>query len=155
MLKKTITYTDYNGKMKTNTFFFNLTATELREIKRGPLYEMEKIIERIESMENPDEELSYDEKDEYQEKIGNILRNIIIQSYGIKSEDGERFIKRIDDHRYGVGEQFVETMAYDALYADLLSDLNNVILFIKGIIPPEYGDNIDKALREQNMNNEP
>ena len=32
MLKKTITYTDYNGNSRTEDFYFNLTKTELMKM---------------------------------------------------------------------------------------------------------------------------
>ena len=33
MLKKTITYTDFNGKQRTETFYFNLTKAEVAEME--------------------------------------------------------------------------------------------------------------------------
>lgn len=33
MLKKTITYTDYNGLKRTEDFYFNLTESELSEME--------------------------------------------------------------------------------------------------------------------------
>ena len=143
MLKKAITYTDFNDNVKTKNYYFNLTKPELMEMKRSPLYEMQEVVERIRGMENPDEKLSYEEKDEIQEQMGAILRNLVIQSYGVKSEDGERFSKRVGNRRYGAGEDFVETMAYEALYMEMISDINNLLNFVRAVIPADVRSNLD------------
>lgn len=135
MYRKVITYIDFNGNQKTGNFYFNLTRPELVEMQRSPLVEMQKIIDRIRSMEDPETELTVEEKDMIQDKMGTILRDLVIQSYGIKSEDGERFTKRIGNRRFGVGEDFVETMAYDALYMEMLGNPKNLINFVRMIIP--------------------
>lgn len=155
MYKRPITYTDFNGKEKTKTFYFNMTRPELMEMKRSPLYEMQEIVERIKGMENPDEELSYAEKDEIQERMGEILRNLVIQSYGVKSEDGERFSKRIGNRQFGAGEDFVETMAYDALYMEMISDVGNLVKFVRAIVPADAQKNLDEQMPaiEQEINN--
>lgn len=143
MFKKVIAYKDFDGNEKIKPFYFNLTRPELMEMKRSPLIEMKGIVERIRNMEDPDTELSDQEKDEIQEKMGAILRNLVIQSYGVKSEDGERFSKRVGERRYGAGEDFVESMAYDALYMEMLSDVENLINFVRAIIPEEINGDLN------------
>ncbi len=148
MYKRSITYTDFNGVEKTRSFYFNLTRPELVEMKRSPLYEMQEIVDRVKAMDNPDEQLTYAEKDEIQEKMGEILRNLVIQSYGVKSDDGERFVKRIGIRPYGAGEDFVETMAYDALYMEMISDVGNLVQFVRSIVPPDAQRSIDEQMPE-------
>lgn len=143
MYRKPITYTDFNGVEKTKDFYFNLIRPELVEMKRSPLYEMQGIIERLRGMKDPDKELSYEEKDEIQEKMGSILRNLVIQSYGVKSEDGEFFSKRIGEDKFGQGRAFVESMAYDSLYMEMLSDVSNFVKFVRAIVPPDTQNMID------------
>ena len=143
MYKKVIKYTDFDGNEKTKVFYFNLTRPELVEMKRSPLIEMQKIVERVRAMKDPDKELSYDEKDEIQEKMGNILRDLVIQSYGVKSEDGETFSKRKNGSRYGAGEAFVESMAYDSLYMEMLSDVTKLIEFVRAIVPESVKTELD------------
>lgn len=151
MYRKVITYTDFNGNPKTKPFYFNLTRPELMEMKRSPLEEMQAIIVRIRGMEDPELELSTVEKDEIQEKMGAILRDLVIQSYGIKSEDGERFSKRVGNRMYGAGEDFVESMAYDSLYMEMISNPKNLIDFVKMIIPEEARNNLTNNPEYQNQ----
>lgn len=143
MFKKVISYVDFDGNTKVKPFYFNLTRPELVEMKRSPIIEMKVIVDRLKNMDDPDTELSYQEKDEIQEKMGAILRDLVIQSYGVKSEDGERFSKRVGDRRYGAGEDFVETMAYDALYMEMLSNVKNLIDFVRAVIPETVNADLD------------
>lgn len=144
MFRKVISYKDFDGNEKSNIYYFNLTRPELVEIKRSPLVDMQRIIERLRNMEDPDSELTIEEKDEIQEKMGSIIRELVILSYGEKSADGERFVKRIGDRPHGVGENFVETMAYDFLYMELFSQFKNLIDFVRAIIPESVHDDLEK-----------
>lgn len=143
MYRKVITYTDFNGVEKTKTFYFNLTRPELIEMKRSPIVEMQHIIERVRNMKDPQNELTLEEKDEIQGKMGDILRELVIQSYGVKSEDGETFSKRFNGSKFGAGESFVESMAYDALYMEMISDIKNLINFVRAVIPASVNQELE------------
>lgn len=162
MYKKVITYTDFNGVEKTKSFYFNLTKPELVEMKRAPLYEMQKIIDKVRGMKDPDSELTYEEKDEIQEKMGNILCDLVIQSYGVKSEDGETFSKRKNGSKYGAGEAFVESMAYESLYMEMISDVSKLIDFVRAIVPESLqtelnnNEDLQKSIQElKTLDSEP
>lgn len=128
MLKKTITYTDYNGVERKEDFLFNLTQTELMkwDLKTpgGLAAQLEKITQKFDIP-----------------SLTEFIEKLIDKSYGIKSEDGVRFIK--DDK---LSEMFRQTEAYDQLFIELLSDEKEVTAFINGILPKEL---LDKA-KEQN-----
>ena len=47
MLKKTITYTDYNGVERTEDFYFNLSKAEIAEMELEIPGGMTTLIERI------------------------------------------------------------------------------------------------------------
>ena len=83
MLKKTITYKDYNGIERTEDFYFNLTQTELMkwDLKTpgGLAAKLEKITQKFDVP-----------------SLTEFLEDLIDKSYGIKSEDGVRFIKDPD-----------------------------------------------------------
>jgi len=147
MLKKVINYTDYDGNPRSEVCYFNLSKPELMEMKRSPLYEMQQILDKIRKMEDPDKDMTYAEKDELTMKMGAILRNLVTASYGKKSEDGRRFIKREEGH--SLGEEFIETEAYSELYMEMLSDIGNLVGFVREVIPAEYKadfeDNVKSA----------
>ena len=47
MLKKTITYTDYNGSERTEDFYFNLTKAEIMEMEMSTTGGLTEMINRI------------------------------------------------------------------------------------------------------------
>lgn len=145
MLKKTIKYTDFNGVEKEKNFYFNLTKPELMEMPRSPLYDVQSMVERLKGVDDPSEVLTPVEMDEIQSKVGGILRNLVILSYGVKSDDGERFTKRIGDRQFGAGEDFVESMAYSELYVELVSEFSNFVNFVRAIVPADIQANIDNS----------
>ena len=47
MLKKTITYTDYNGNERTEDFYFNLTKAEVMEMEMGTTGGLSEMLRKI------------------------------------------------------------------------------------------------------------
>lgn len=117
MIKKQITYTDYDGNERTESFWFALNQAELLEMnleKNGGLSNM---ITRI------------TETNDYAE-ISRILKDLIRRSYGVKSDDGKRFVKSP-----AMTEEFVQTEAYSEMFTELVTDAGATSEFIQGIIP--------------------
>lgn len=132
MLKKTITYVDYNGSERTEDFYFNLTKAEITEMelsKTGGL--METINRAVAAQDAP--------------TIIKIFKELILKAYGEKSLDGKRFIKNDS-----IREDFTYTEAYSQLFMELSTDANAAANFIKGIIPAdmakELPDDIPNSL---------
>lgn len=119
MYVKKIKYTDYNGDEREEKFYFNLNETELTKlqwsVKGGFRAMLEKIIDTQETT-----------------KVMPLLEEIITMSYGEKSVDGRRFIKKRDGVR--LGEEFLETEAYNKLFVELLGDANKLAEFVNGIV---------------------
>lgn len=132
MLKKTITYTDYNGVVRTEDFLFNLTKTELMkwDLKTpgGLAARLERISQKVDVP-----------------SLTAFIEDLIDKSYGIKSEDGVRFIK--DEN---LSKMFTQTEAYDQLFVDLLSDEKKTTEFISGIIPKKLADQVKKENENAN-----
>ena len=125
MLKKTITYTDYNGDEVTEDFYFNLTKAELMtlELKAGGLKET---IERI-------------AKERDTKKLVEMFEELIMVSYGEKSLDGKRFVKSKE-----MSEAFKQTEAYSELFMELLTT-DKAIEFVRGIVPADLKSAVDTA----------
>jgi hypothetical protein len=66
-------------------------------------------------------------------------------SYGIKSDDGVRFIK---DEK--LSTMFRQTDAYDQLFVNLLSNEKETTNFINGILPKELMEEVKKQNAEAN-----
>lgn len=122
MLTKAITYTDYNGVERTENFMFNLSKAELMEREMASVDGLEKILQEI-----------IDSKDN--ERITDAFKQIILCSYGEKSEDGRAFIKVRDGKR--LAEAFSQTEAYSILFMELSTDANKAAEFVNGIVPKD------------------
>lgn len=117
MLKKTITYVDYDGNSRTEDFYFNLTKAEVIEMEYGVEGGMQKMLERIVAENNT-------------MRLMENFKKIIVKSYGIKSPDGKRFIKNEE-----VLNAFVESEAYSELFVELATNAKVATEFINGILP--------------------
>lgn len=117
MLKKTITYTDYEGVERTENFYFNLTKAELAEMELTTDGGMKERLQRI-----------VDAKDG--KAIMREFKGIIMKAYGVKSDDGKRFRKSEE-----LSKEFEESPAYDILFMELVTDADAAANFVQGILP--------------------
>jgi hypothetical protein len=117
VLKKTITYTDFNGEEVSEDFFFHLSKAELVELELSHPGGMSAALERIVASEDG-------------KSIIAEFKNIILGSYGQKSLDGRRFIKNAQ-----LREEFESSEAYSTLFMELVMDAGAAAEFINGIIP--------------------
>ena len=117
MLKKTITYTDYNGVERTEDFYFNLSKAELAEMELSVDGGMSKMIENISKTNDVPSVVKF-------------FKEIILKSYGEKSEDGKRFKKSEE-----LSESFSQTEAYSEMFMEVFTDTESAISFINNIIP--------------------
>ena len=125
MLVKKISYVDYDGNERTETFYFNLSRSEITELQLTYPGGYAQYIEKtVDSNDRP--------------KLMAMFKDIIKRSYGEKSDDGKRLIKSDE-----LSTAFMQTQAYDELFMELCTDAEAAIGFISGVLP-EFGDNGDK-----------
>ena len=117
MLKKTIKYVDYNGVERTEDFYFNLSKAELAEMELSVDGGMSKMIENISKTNDAPSVVKF-------------FKEIILKSYGEKSEDGKRFKKSEE-----LSESFSQTEAYSEMFMEFFTDTEIAISFINNIIP--------------------
>ena len=129
MLKKTITYTDYDDVERSEDFFFHLTKSELMEMDFSASGGMSRMIESIINARDT-------------KRIIEIFKDLILKSYGEKSLDGKQFIKVRDGRR--LADDFSQTAAYDALFMGLATNTDAATDFIVNIIPKDMSDEIKK-----------
>lgn len=116
MYKTTVKYTDFNGQEREEQLYFNLSKSEMMEMELSTQAGVEEMLRMmIATKDNA--------------KIVQTYKDLILKSYGIKSEDGTRFIKTKE-----LREAFEQSAAYDQLFMDLLSDTNKQVAFINGVV---------------------
>ena len=131
MYKKTITYTDYNGHERTEEFLFNLTEAEIAEMEMSKKGGLTNTLQRLIRTEDAPE-------------IAKIFKDLILKSYGEKSDDGRRFIKTKEK-----ADEFSQTEAYSKLYMELAFDDKAAAEFINNIIPKSMAEQLkNKDMKE-------
>jgi hypothetical protein len=119
MIKKTITYSDFNGTERTEDFYFNLTKAEITKMElsiKGGLAEM---IQRIVAAQDTP-------------AIIEVFEDLIKRSYGVKTPDGRGFVKKAEDL-----EAFMSTEAYSQLFMELATDADAAAKFVNGVVPAD------------------
>lgn len=128
MFKHNIKYTDYNGVERNEQFYFNLSKAELMEMELSTNAGVEEMIRMmIATNDNA--------------KIVSLFKEMILKSYGIKSEDGKRFIKSQE-----LRDQFEQSEAYSEFFIAMIANEDNLqTKFINGVI---NGTNVPNLTEE-------
>ena len=121
MLKKTVTYVDYNGLERTEDFYFNLSKAEVTEMELSVEGGFSKMLEEIvKSNDNA--------------RILELFKEMVLKAYGEKSADGRRFVKSKE-----LSEAFSQTEAYSEIFMELAMDEKAAAAFVNGIMPANLG----------------
>lgn len=116
MIKKTISYVDFNGTERTDDYYFHLSIPEATRFaaRFGEKGWEAGIKDIVDSGEFP--------------KVLNLFEDIILSSYGEKSADGRRFVKNAE-----MRENFSNSEAYAQLFEELIMSGDKMAEFAKGI----------------------
>ena len=119
MIKKTMTYTDYNGNERTEDFYFHLNKAEIMRMEMSTAGGLAERIQRIVAAQD-------------QPAIIAVFEELIQKSFGVKTPDGKGFLKRPEDL-----EAFVATEAYSDLFMELATNADAASEFVNGIVPAD------------------
>lgn len=133
MLKKTITYTDFNGVERKEDFYFNFTEAELTEMQLTTEGGLDAYIQRV-----------VDAKD--QTTLIELFKDLVLKAYGVKSEDGRYF-----DKSDAAKERFSHSEPYSIIFMELATDDAAAAEFFNGVIPKATA----KAIAEAEKANKP
>ena len=129
MIKKTVTYTDFDGNERTEDFYFHLTEQELTEWELSVDGGLSGVLTRI-----------INSKDN--RKLIAIFKDLLIKSYGEKTPDGRGFIKNDE-----VLSNFTCTQAFSDLYMELASNDKAASEFVNGIMPASLVKKIKNEMK--------
>ena len=119
MLKKVITYKDWNDLERSEEHYFNLSKPEVvkmqASVKGGYDVQLKAIAAGMNGA-----------------GIMTFFEDLIKASYGEKSDDGRRFMKSEE-----ISRAFMETRAYEALFEELITDSGAAAAFVNAIMPPD------------------
>jgi len=125
MYKTTVEYEDFNGEKKKRTLYFNLSQSELTELKYESNGALEDKIVEIVATKNRSEMML-------------LFTKLLKMAYGEKSEDGEYFIKNEE-----VYNRFKYSNAYDAFLEKLVESDSELENFIKYVLPKKLSNKVD------------
>ena len=128
MLKKTITYHDYNGAERTEDYYFNLTQAEIMEMELSTTGGLAEMIKKVIAAQDAP-------------SIIKIFKELILKVYGEKSADGKRFVKS-----EALSKAFSETPAYSQLFIELATDADAAANFVNGIVPANMEQSAPKLV---------
>jgi hypothetical protein len=117
MLKKSITYDDYNGDTRTEDFYFNFTKLELLELDVKFDGGIEGHVNKLTQTDNG--------KDAYF-----LFKDIVLSAYGVKSEDGKHFEKS-----QALRDQFESSPALSELIFGFLVNPSEGAAFVEACLP--------------------
>lgn len=128
MIKKTITFTDYNGIERTENFYFNLTEAELTEMELSTVGGYQQYVQNvIDAKDGP--------------SLIRLFKDLIMRTYGVKSPDGREFRKSEE-----ISRSFAQTEAYSKLFMELATDSKAAADFVNGVV----SDDMRRRMTEQN-----
>ena len=131
MVKKTVSYRDFDGNQRTEDYYFNLTPADVVELENSMNGGLSQLLEKI-------------TKENDQTQIIQYFKKIVLDSYGVKSLDGRTHVKTEE-----LRNEFKSTMAYSEIFMDLATDAKAAADFVNGIMPPKevldkYTERINK-----------
>lgn len=130
MLTKTITYTDFDDKERSETFYFNLSEAELMDWELSVKGTLTEHIKRInETIDVPE--------------LIKLYKELIDRSYGVKDADGRRFRKSPE-----ILQDFKDTNAYSELYMELATNDKAGAEFISGIVSNKLKALMDQGVKD-------
>ena len=116
MLKQRVKYEGFDGELIEEDLYFNLTRMDLIELNdRYESKDMAAYMDKIVKEKNIKE-------------LYKVLKDIVLMAYGVKSEDGKRFIKN-----QTVKDEFAESLAFSQLIEDFHETDTAMSDFVTGI----------------------
>ena len=131
MIKKTITYTDYNGTERKEDFYFNLSKAEIMKMEMSTAGGLAEMINRVVAAQD-------------QTAIIAIFEDLICKAYGVKTPDGKGFTKKKEDL-----EAFMATPAYSELFMELATNADAASAFVNGIVPADMAEQVRAQTQNQ------
>lgn len=122
MIRKPITFTNFDGETVTEVHHFNLNKVEVAKMEAGSVGGYSGFLKRI-----------VEAKDSL--AMLNVITDLVEKSYGIKEPDGKTFTKSKE-----LTDKFVNSLAFEALFMELVSTKDStkkMIEFVKGILPKD------------------
>lgn len=129
MLKKTITYEDFNGAKRSEDFYFGYTKLELMEMLE--VDDLQTTLERVQNTEHGP-------------TLYFLFKKLVVDAYGVKSDDGRSFVKTEE-----LKQQFMGSPALEELIFGFLQGGEKAAAeFFEACLPAAALEEAKKAINE-------
>jgi len=135
MIKLTETYTDYNGVVRTEDFYFHFTKAELLKMEMGVKGGLAEMVKRAAQTQDAP-------------VIIGVFEDLVAKSYGVKTPDGRGFNKDPE-----VVKEFLQTEAYSQIFMRLATNDEEAAKFVNGVVPADMREQAATAIAEARANN--
>jgi hypothetical protein len=131
VFKKVVTYKNFEGETENEELVFNLTVPEIAELEFEFDSGIEEAARKAAASGNNKE-------------LFNMFKVLMAISYGRRSEDGKRFLKK----KEWLDELFCG-LAYEELFLWLFTNEENAIAFFNAIMPERMEERLKEIKAEQ------
>lgn len=129
MLKRQVTFTDFDGNQRVQPLYFNLTKFEWLELEQSVPDGFSVMLQA--ALETEDTNTTV-----------NLLKKLILTAYGERTAEGA-FVKTDDK-----AIQFSKSEQFSALFWELVNDPAASEQFFTGLIPADQLPEIEKKMKE-------
>ena len=127
MFKKTVQYTNFLNEEVEEDLYFHFSETELIEMQFSVEGGLSEKLDKIMSDANGKEIIAF-------------VKNLILDAYGVRSEDGRRFIKDP-----ALTQEFAQTPAFSSVFFELLNGEEAAATFVNALIPKSVAEKVASA----------
>lgn len=139
MIKKTVSYEDFDGNKQVRDLYFHISKTDLMDH-----LELEgELVRMAEALQGKERNLTTDEV----QQMLDLIKTFVQMGYGERSEDGQRFVKNET-----VWENFRYTPAYDEFLFGLFENPEEAMAFLNDVFPKDL---MAQAKAEMEKNDKP
>lgn len=135
MFSDKITYEDFNGDTQTEEVFFNISKMEMLELDANHNGQYGEYLTEIANSQD-------------MRALLDAFKAIVKAAYGVKSEDGKRFVKSDEEFT-----KFEESPVYDEFMMKLMGEEEYALKFVLGVLPSVDGvseETVRKSLAAAN-----
>lgn len=150
MLKKVITYTDFDGNKKSGTYYFNMTRTDGIELYSNE--DFRRGIDYLNDLRNKNAAVTASDSDVI--ILLKMFKLLILKTYGARTPDGESFIKTAADG-HSLALDFEQTAAYDELFMSFVNNPKEFNDFIIAVVPQSVREQAEQAAQQANDADQP
>ena len=139
MIKKTITYTDFNDDAVTEDFYFHIKKSTLVEN-----LDLKDTLQKLQDQLTAEDRTVENLTDEEVMQLLGLVKRLMQLSYGIRSEDGKQ-------HRQSeeIWNDFKDSAAYDAILFQMFQEKGQALAFLSGIMPKDLMEEAEAEMRKQ------